>query len=168
MKEPSILRAAVPGDLDWIVGQELRPEFAAFIHCWPEERHRHNLEDGDYRYLTAENEAGERTGYVILRGIETPERSVELVRIVAAEPGQGLGRLLLAETMRLVFEEFGANRLWLDVFDDNDRARRTYRAVGFVEEGLLRDSCLRGDGRLGSLVVMSVLRSEFEALSSTN
>jgi diamine N-acetyltransferase len=60
----------------------------------------------------------------------------------------------------LCFGDLGANRLWLDVFDDNERARRAYRAVGFREEGILREAARRQDGSLGSLVVMAMLARE--------
>ena len=119
MSEGPKLRPATADDLGWLVREELRPEFAAYIHRWPEERHRGNLSDPDYRYLIAEDGAGGRAGYIILRGIGTPERSIELVRILVGDPGRGLGRLILAHTMDLVFGDLGANRLWLDVFDDN-------------------------------------------------
>ena len=166
MSEGPRLRPTTDDDLGWLVREELRPEFAAYIHRWPEDRHRENLSDPDYRYLIAED-ATKPVGYIILRGIETPERSIGLVRIVVIEPGRGLGRRLLARIMDVAFGDLGANRLWLDVFDDNERARRAYQASGFVEEGLLRDSCLRGDGRLGSLVVMSVLKREYQKVQIT-
>ena len=156
------LRPATEKDIAWIVGQEARADMAAFIHRWPADRHRACLADADYSYLIAEPGGGGVVGYLILRGLGSAERSIELVRILAAEQGQGIGRFMLSAGKRFVFEELAANRLWLDVFDDNERARRAYRAAGFVEEGLLRESCLRADGRLGSLVIISILGREYE------
>ena len=154
------LRPAREEDIVWIVEQEQREEFAAFIHRWPAETHKANLEDADSRYLIAEQGEGGPCGYVILKGLGTPARSIELARMVAAEPGQGLGKAMLRAVIALAFGELNANRLWLDVFDDNERARRAYRAVGFVEEGILREATHRSDGRVGSLVIMSILASE--------
>jgi diamine N-acetyltransferase len=42
----------------------------------------------------------------------------------------------------------------------NERARRAYAAVGFVEEGTLRDALLT-NGVYESLVVMSILDREW-------
>ena len=67
------------------------------------------------------------------------------MRIVISEPGQGLGRMVLRAIMSKVFDELGAHRLWLDVFEYNARARHVYRSLGFVEESVD-----------GSLVVMSI------------
>lgn len=53
-----------------------------------------------------------------------------------------------------------ANRLWLDVVESNERARSLYASVGFTEEGVLRESLRRDEG-FASLVLMSILASEF-------
>ncbi len=154
------LEPAREEDIAWIVEQEQREDFAAFIHRWPAEVHRRNLGDPDCRYLIARRGESAPCGYVILKGLGSAARSIELVRMVAAEPGRGLGKAMLRAVIRQAFGEMGANRLWLDVFDNNERARRAYRAVGFVEEGTLREAALRSDGRTGSLVIMSILASE--------
>ena len=39
----------------------------------------------------------------------------------------GLGRLMLKELMRIAFRELGAHRLFLDVYEDNSRARHLSR-----------------------------------------
>jgi len=57
---------------------------------------------------------------------------------------------------------FNAHRLWLDVKSKNARARHLYQSEGFVEEGVMRE-CLLEDGHFESLVLMSMLRQEFEA-----
>ena len=85
------------------------------------------------------------------------------MRIVVEVPGQGLGREVLQATLKFSFDKLGAHRLWLDVFTDNERAQRAYRAVGFRDEGILRDSIRQG-GRYRSLVIMSLLEPEFRAL----
>lgn len=53
--------------------------------------------------------------YVILRGLGEDNRAIELKRIVVAVPEKGLGRRILTETIRMVFEDLHAHRLFLDV-----------------------------------------------------
>ncbi|MDQ3643109.1 MAG: GNAT family N-acetyltransferase, partial [Actinomycetota bacterium] len=48
----------------------------------------------------------------------------------------------------------------LGTFDDNERAIRSYRACGFVEEGRLREHSWV-DGRYKDLVHMGIMRSEW-------
>ncbi|MDP6707592.1 MAG: GNAT family N-acetyltransferase [Alphaproteobacteria bacterium] len=150
------VRPAVAADVDWLVGQEARPEMAPFIGRWPAEEHLANLDDPDKHYLIAEDAAGNRLGFVILLGLETPARNVELARIAVTEPGRGLGRPLLRQVIARTFGALGATRLWLDVFDDNARAIRAYEAVGFQDTGERRADEPRSSGETGTLVFMAI------------
>ena len=155
-----LTRAATEADIAWIVSQERRPDFAAFIHCWPAEQHARNLADADKLYLIGQDDAGERLAFVILAGLGSQPRNVELVRMGVARPGTGIGKPLLASVLETVFDKLGANRLWLDVFDDNMRARRVYQAVGFREEGTPPLAARKTDGEPGFLIIMSMLAAD--------
>ena len=157
------LRKATKDDVAWIVAQEQRLDFSSFIHYWSAEAHERNLGDRDKLYLIATDSSQEPVAFVILAGLLSPARSIELVRMAVAQPGIGIGKPLLRTLIHIIFTDLGANRLWLDVFDDNDRARHAYGAVGFHVEGVLRQAVLKRDGTLGSLVVMSILATEFRA-----
>lgn len=158
------LRRAEETDLDWLMAQERRPDHAVFIGHWPRDRHLRNLGDPDMYYTVAEDDGGHGglMAFAILAGLTGPARSIELLRLAVAEADRGLGKPLLRRLMALAFTELGANRFWLDVFDDNARARHVYRTVGFREEGLLREATVRADGTPGSLVVMSILAREYD------
>ncbi len=105
---------------------------------------------------------GRAVGYVILSGLESPHRNIEFKRVALAERGAGLGREALRLVKAFVFERLGAHRLWLDVMDHNERAARLYRSEGFVVEGVQRE-CVKRDDRYVSLIVMSMLESEYRA-----
>ncbi|HTB96190.1 MAG TPA: GNAT family N-acetyltransferase [Terracidiphilus sp.] len=153
------LRTAVPSDLPQIVAIERTPAALAFVGQWDEERHRRTLSDPDARYYVAESSNGTPTAYDILRGLAESSGSVELKRIVVNSPGHGLGRQVLAEILRIVFHDLRAHRLFLDVFDDNPRARHVYESLGFQYEGLMREAALR-NGVFCSLHLMSILDRE--------
>lgn len=159
----SRLRWAVEADLNWILSLEARPDFAPYIFRWPRERHKEGLANPDMGYLIAEDADGTPVGYAILAGLRSEARSIELGRMAVGEPGRGNGPAMLSEIIDLAFGELGANRLWLDVFDDNQRARRMYRAAGFVEEGTLRECNLKETGERANLVIMSILAREYGA-----
>lgn len=124
--------------------------------------HESRLGDGDCMYQIIVQD-GAPAGYAILRGLKSENHSIELKRIVVAEPGRGLGRQVLRAILAAAFRDLAAHRLWLDVFADNTRARHLYRSVGFVEEGVLRESVKRND-EYRSLVVMSMLENEYRGL----
>ncbi len=98
---------------------------------------------------------------MILLGVDNPDRSLEFKRLVIADKGRGLGKQVIKRVKQIVFDEYGAHRLWLEVMEHNERARRLYEAEGFVEEGLHRESLKQGD-RFISLVVMSMLAQEYQ------
>jgi len=155
-----ILRQATPADIPAIVTIERTAFAREFVGQWSEERHRATLTGGDARYYVSETEWGEIQGYVILRGINEDSRAIEVKRIVVSVPGQGLGRRILQELMRIAFRNLGAHRLFLDVFEDNARARHLYETLGFQLEGVMREAAHR-DGHWCSLHLMSIIESEY-------
>ena len=155
------LRLAAFSDLPHILALEGSPVARAFVGHWSEERHRQTMTGEDARYFVADSENGTLTAYVIVRGLAESSGSLELKRIVVATPGQGLGRSLLKEIMHVVFDDLRAHRLFLDVFEDNVRARHVYESLGFQYEGVMREAALR-DGVYCNLHLMSILSSEYQ------
>lgn len=155
-----LLRVATPADIPAIVAIERNPVAREFVGQWSEDRHRANLDSGDARYYVTETESGEIQAYIILRGFTEDSRAIELKRIVVAIPERGLGRRILKELQRIAFRELGAHRLFLDVFEDNARARHLYESLGFKYEGVMRDAAHR-QGRWYNLHLMSILESEY-------
>jgi diamine N-acetyltransferase len=154
------LRSGTVEDLPYIVELERIFRDQGYLGGDEIKVHEQRLADPDCWYGIVETER-RRAGYAILRGLTSPNRSVELKRIAVAEPGRGLGRRLLEAILEKVFDELSAHRIWLDVFPHNSRARHVYRSVGFVEEGVLRECVKHGD-IYRSLVLMSMLESEYK------
>jgi diamine N-acetyltransferase len=155
-----LLRSAVTDDIPKLLALEQAPLAREFVGQWSAERHRASLSNSDARYLVAEDSPGQLNAYVILRGLSEGSGSVELKRIVVTAPGQGLGRVLLAEILSIAFDELRAHRVFLDVFEDNARARHLYESLGFVYEGTMRDAARRNDVWC-NLCMMSILESEY-------
>ena len=155
-----LLRLATLDDIPAILALERTPMAREFVGQWTEDRHRATLAGGDARYFVSETEWSEVQAYAILRGINENSGAIELKRIVVAVPERGLGRRMLKELMRIAFGELGAHRLFLDVYEDNARARHLYESLGFQYEGLMRDAARREDSWC-SLCLMSILESEY-------
>ena len=75
---------------------------------------------------------------------------------------QGYGREALRLLLRFAFNELNLFRVTLSVFSYNPRAIRAYERLGFVPEGTQRER-LRRDGQRYDLLVMGLLRSEWQA-----
>jgi RimJ/RimL family protein N-acetyltransferase len=80
--------------------------------------------------------------------------------------GRGYGREALSLLLDYAFLHRNAHKVWLEVYADNERAIRSYRSVGFVEEGRIRDSDWR-DGRYVDELMMGILRDEWEQRRAT-
>ena len=156
-----VLRPTTPADIPHIAALERNPAFRNFVGQWSEERHLATLASPDARYFVRDSDTGGSiSAFALLRGIQEASRSIELKRLVVATPGQGLGRRILHELMRTVFHDFGAHRFYLDVYEDNARARHLYESLGFVYEGVMREAGERG-GDFISLHLMSMLDREY-------
>ena len=60
------------------------------------------------------------------------------------------------------FDKLNLNKIWLGVNSENKAAVKSYKAAGFVEEGVLRQEIYR-NGRYYDATRMSILREEFHA-----
>lgn len=75
---------------------------------------------------------------------------------------QGYGRDAVTVLLDWAFRIRNYRRIWLDTLANNERAIRSYRACGFVEEGRLR-SHFYHNGEYVDAVLMGILREEWDA-----
>lgn len=156
-----VVRPTTQSDLDFVLVAEYAAENASYIFQWSDEKHITAFSDSDVAHLMVVSATDQRpVGYAILTGLQNPHYSVELMRYVITEKGQGFGKAALEAIKTLAFEKWQFNRLWLDVIDHNLRAQGLYKAVGFQREGVLREAYLK-DGQYLTIVIMSILRSEY-------
>ncbi len=155
-------RNAISDDLPQIYALERLPEFRTFVGNWPMEQHLKTFADPGTAYIVAEEAQQKIAAFAILRGLQSEHRAIEIKRVVVGLPNQGLGRKLLSAIADRAFGEYAAHRLYLDVFETNDRARHVYETFGFRKEGVMRDAIYR-DGAYHSLVLMSLLEYEYGA-----
>lgn len=155
------LRKTEKRDLDYVLAAEHSEENRVFLIPWSRAQHLQALADSDLAHSIVQ--AHSRVGYVILAGLRNPNRSIELRRIVVTEKDRGYGKAAVKMIKDLAFKTHRAHRLWLDVKVQNERARGLYEAAGFLVEGTLRE-CLHTENGFESLVVMSMLRQEYQNL----
>jgi diamine N-acetyltransferase len=74
---------------------------------------------------------------------------------------KGYGTEVMRLLLRFGFDSLNLNRIFLRVDEDNKGGIRAYEKAGFVHEGRLRQAIYR-DGQYHELLIMSVLRSEWE------
>jgi RimJ/RimL family protein N-acetyltransferase len=157
------LRPAGPEDVAFVMATERISGFEKLVGRWSEEAHRAALATASNSYLLAIDAAGERAGFAIVRDLDDAHGNVCLKRIAMTAPGRGVGTAFVGALVRWTFTQTSAHRLWLDVMAHNGRARHVYAARGFVEEGVMRGAYLAADGARVDLVLMSLLRPDWQA-----
>jgi len=80
-----------------------------------------------------------------------------------ADRNRGLGTDALGAICDFGFGDLRLERIYLDVYAPNERARRSYERAGFVLEGTQRRAHF-SDGRFDDVHRMSLLRDEWLAL----
>jgi diamine N-acetyltransferase len=94
--------------------------------------------------------------------IDIVTRSAEL-GIMLGEKGEwnkGYGTEAITLLTRHCFETLNMNRVYLRVYAENLRAKRTYEKAGFIEEGRFREAVYK-HGRYDDVFMMSILYSEW-------
>jgi RimJ/RimL family protein N-acetyltransferase len=97
-----------------------------------------------------------------LHGFNETDRTVELGIAIGDKSywGQGHGRDAVRVLVDYAFRYRNMRKVWLRVWGNNERGIRSYRAVGFVEEGRLRRHVWSA-GEHVDLVYMGILREEW-------
>jgi len=135
----------LPGEFNWTVEQERE-----FLR----KRFQHPL---------SISMAAEVDGRIIgLCGAATPDfkrmhHQAELGLVILKEFWhQGIGRRMMEVTIEWG-RRIGLHKMYLRVYDYNERATRLYEALGFVEEARLREDVRRADGSFAGTVYMSLV-----------
>ena len=154
------LRPATIDEVDYIYELEARPENSHFVMAYSKERHTQIIVNADEELLIIVDKATDKPmGFVILAGLTNPNLSMEFRRLVISDKGKGLGRQALHLIIQYCFKMLKFHRLWLDVYEDNERGIHLYQSVGFKKEGTLRDVIKHGDS-YRSLLLFSILEGE--------
>lgn len=158
---PISLRMAGDADIAFIMSIEQLPGYAERVGRHDAAVHRHKMSLPHYRYIIGEIPQG-AFGFAVLKQEDDGKGIANLNRVAVCQSGKGLGTRFVLALADRVFSDPHIERLWLDVLPDNDIARHVYSRIGFVEEGLMRSALRFPDGRRADLVLMSLLRHEWQ------
>ncbi|NBE97837.1 GNAT family N-acetyltransferase [Nonomuraea sp. KC401] len=109
----------------------------------------------DLAIMTGDGYAGE----VVLNALDPANLSCNLrIALIGSRVfGRGYGTEAIELVLGHAFGTTPLHRIELEVYAFNDRARHVYKKIGFVEEGVKRDSLL-WDGAWHDCVIMAMLR----------
>lgn len=118
-----------------------------------------------YEQLAIETADGVHIGWVDLKNIDLLNKHAELGIAIGEKSywGKGFGMAAMRSMLEYGFSQMGLNKIWLRVEIDNVYAIKSYKNVGYIEEGILRKDRLR-KGVFIDRLRMSILRDEYYKL----
>jgi len=146
------------------------PEVAAFMYGdhWitqPEHDRWFSsvLQAEDRRYWIIERD-GAPVGLANVVKIDTSNRRCDWAYYLAdpTTRGQGVGSCVEYLVIQHVFGPLGLNKLWCEVFDDNEAVWKLHERFGFVREALYRDHVIKG-GRFRDVIGLGLLARDWAA-----
>jgi RimJ/RimL family protein N-acetyltransferase len=131
--------------------------------AWLREGTKNSFSEGPV--LAIETKDGEHIGNVTLHNPDPDNRKAVLGIAIGEKQhwSGGYGTDAIITLLRFGFHQMALNRVSLHVFEFNERAIACYSKCGFVEEARLRDHYY-GEGRYWDVLVMGILRHEFDRL----
>jgi len=107
-------------------------------------------------------EEGKHIGWIDLKNIDKLNKHAELGIAIGDKSywGKGYGLSAMNEMLQWGFKQLELNKIWLRVEIDNEKAIKSYKEMGYVEEGILRQDRLR-NGEFVDRLRMSILKHEY-------
>ena len=79
--------------------------------------------------------------------------------------GKGYGKKATEQVLKYGFEVLGLNRIYLNVLADNTSAIKIYEHVGFIQEGIMRESFCRNKESV-DVIIMAFLKCSWKERTS--
>jgi len=167
----AIERSDIPMFVRWFNDPELLQYLSMYVpmsQASEEQWFERVLKDESQHVFVIETAEGTPIGNLGLFGIDWKNRSAGFGIGIGEKEylDQGYGSDALRTLLRFAFAEMNLNRVFLHVYDFNQRAIRCYEKAGFRHEGRLRQAQFTC-GRYADELIMGILRSEWECQEGT-
>jgi RimJ/RimL family protein N-acetyltransferase len=127
------LRESAPTELAQFCRMEQEQDTSQFILPYSLQRHVEEFSREDQIYLSIVKRE-KLAGFIIL-ALDADGSSVEFRRIVVTDRDNGTGQQAISALEDYCRQQLGRRRLWLDVFDFNQRGRHVYSKLGYTAFG---------------------------------
>jgi RimJ/RimL family protein N-acetyltransferase len=100
-------------------------------------------------------------GLTLLKDINLIDRNADFAIYIGDHNyrGKGLSKEATKKTLDFAFFKLGLNKVSLKVLSDNIDALSLYQKIGFIKEGVLRESVFKNN-EFKSEIMMSILKNE--------
>ncbi len=166
----AIERDDIPLFLEWLNDAEvirgltiLYPMGLEDENSWFDKMLQLPLEEHPLMIETREGKGWKAIGNCSFMNIDWRNANAELGIMIGEKQywDKGMGTETIQLMLKVAFEALNLHRVWLRVFEDNQRALRCYEKVGFVNEGRLRDAEFRY-GKYMGVLLLGMLRPDWK------
>lgn len=152
--------------LEWVNDAEIR-ELTGGIYPVSETEHEKWFEN---RVLDSVNkifaiqptDSSNIIGIIGMKNVDFINRNAELYIYIGDKQywGNGYGSESVGKLVEFYFNELNMHRIYLQVFEYNERAIASYRKIGFEKEGMMRESLYK-NGKYHNKILMSIIKNKF-------
>ncbi|MDI6600290.1 MAG: GNAT family protein [Thermoanaerobacteraceae bacterium] len=124
------------------------------------QRDKDRKQSGEFAIIL--NESREYIGNISYHDVDWKNRNCEIGIGIDGEENRnrGLGTEAIRLLLDFLFNEINMHRVYLHVYDFNERAVRCYEKCGFKKEGLIREAVYK-HGKYVNEYIMGILEEEF-------
>lgn len=124
--------------------------------------------DGNSVHFAITDETDEYFGTISLKNFDMISKNAEFAICLRRKAqGRGLAHEATREILRLAFEQYGLEKVYLNVLSENKKAINLYERCGFTCEGIFRKHLLL-KGKFKTLKWYSILREEYKKIYQKN
>lgn len=159
-----LTRADGPRVLAWRNSESVAPHMYSDHRITPQEHLRWlevvlNADDRCYWIIELD---GAPVGLANVVGIDERSSRCEWAYYLASPKirGRGVGACVEYLVLRFVFETLGLNKLWCEVFRENERVWRLHESFGFHREAEFRDHVMKA-GVFRDVIGLGLLRADW-------
>ncbi|HDR3343586.1 TPA: GNAT family N-acetyltransferase [Bacillus cereus] len=153
--------------INWINSQEFLIQWSGNAFTFPldEQQLEKYIESANtLAFKVVDEETSDVIGHISLGQIDNINKSARIGKVLVGNTkirGRSIGKHMMKAVLHIAFDELKLHRVTLGVYDFNTSAISCYEKIGFVKEGLLRESKRVGE-TYWNLWEMSMLEYEWK------
>ncbi len=154
--------------INWIDSEEFLIQWSGNAFTYPlndQQLEQYIESTNTLAFKVIDEESKEVIGHISLGQIDNINKSARIGKVLVGDTkmrGRSIGKHMMKAVLHIAFEELKLHRVTLGVYDFNTSAISCYEKIGFVKEGLLRESKKVGE-TYWNLWEMSMLEYEWRA-----
>ncbi|AJQ59215.1 MULTISPECIES: GNAT family N-acetyltransferase [Bacillus] len=153
--------------INWINSEEFLIQWSGNAFTFPldEQQLEKYIESANtFAFKVVDEETSDVIGHISLGQIDNINKSARIGKVLVGNTkmrGRSIGKHMMKAVLHIAFDKLKLHRVTLGVYDFNTSAISCYEKIGFVKEGLLRESKKVGE-TYWNLWEMSMLEYEWK------